>query len=598
MRPMSDRGVTPETRSPSTGAPAFAVRDRDSRARGRGAWIAGGLSLALYLSTHTSNLSVAHDGIRYMMLIEGGRVHLHPHHLLATPVAQAWLCAWRTLAGGAGVDVDSHRVVSVMNALAAAAIVALFYALLRSDRRVGAALAAGVTALVASSYGVWLYATTAETYAAPLALVMSVLVILARDRPSPRRFAVAGAVHGVAVLLHQMHVLLLPAIALLALLAARPAPRPARAARRALGAHLGVFATIVIAGYAAALWALRIDSLDAATAYLAGYAVERDYWHALGPSTLVRAGVGAVRAVIGGQFVLADPVARDLAISQLGGLRLEDEAFAVRAMPVELARALVAVALAAAVALGAIAAVAARRVVRVRRAGGARSQHPACPGSARAPVAAVWLVSYAAFFSLWVPHNLEFWVVQCLAAAWLLAIATAAHGGRWMAPAIGAVAAAVLGVNLLGSVFPLRARESDYYREAAAGYVAHTGPGDLVVVSDAWILSSHLARSGRVRVLSLDQLARRADSPGAIVAELGRELDAVLRAGHRVAISRSAVAVGGVARPRAAVRAAVAEALSRYARSGREVREVVDPFVVIDALPPASAGAAPIAADP
>src|SRR5262245_28012663 len=173
-----------------------------------GPLVVAALALCAYAATLSPNLAAAHDAVVYMNLIDGSEPAFHPHHLLFAPLAQLWIAALRHL----GVGAESSRLVALLDACAGAAGLAVVYALLRRRAEFGPAFAGVVTLCAGASFGFWFYSVSVEVYMLPLALVLAALYVLGGRGSLERRFAAAGALHGAAVLFHQLHVLFFPAV--------------------------------------------------------------------------------------------------------------------------------------------------------------------------------------------------------------------------------------------------------------------------------------------------------------------------------------------------------------------------------------------------
>jgi hypothetical protein len=493
-----------------------------SAARAWGALAVAGIALAIYAATLSPNLAAAHDAVVYMNLIDGAEPAFHPHHLLFAPLAQLWIAALRQL----GSSADSSGLVALLDACAGAAGLGLVYALLRSRASLDAPLAAAATLCAGASFGFWFYSVSVEVYLIPLALVLAALYALEGNARVERRFALAGALQGLAVLFHELHLLFLPTVIWAAWRAGRAVPG---ACLRALGVHALVFVPVVGGVYAAVMLAEGVDTLAGALRFAAGYAIGHDYWVPPSLATLPRALLGAGRSLVGAHFLFAVPPLRDALTRTLPDQGLVDEVYLVRGLGAPLAWAL----LAGALALGAgLVALAARGL----------AQRKGMNASARSlgELAAVWLASYTAFFLFWVPHNVEFWIPQCTALWLLLACAwstASAHGAR----AFAALGAALLALNYVGSIRPVGARENDYYYAQTQPFAALATPRDLIVVGDRWIFASYLERFARAPVWSLARTLRASATPREAVYGTQVAIDRTLAAGGRVLVSADAL---------------------------------------------------------
>ena len=104
-------------------------------------------------------------------------------------------------------------------------------------------------------------------------------------------------------------------------------------------------------------------------------------------------------------------------------------------------------------------------------------------------VCVLWIVVYAAFFTVWSPGYFVFWVPVLVPTAVMLALALAHYRARrgglaanWLL-GVWIVLYAVL--NAQASILPHLAPNSDPFRRIAADVRAHTQPGDIVLVAGA-----------------------------------------------------------------------------------------------------------------
>jgi hypothetical protein len=548
-------------------------------------WAAGAVvaaaGLALYLATGSQNLALAHDSVYYINSIEAGRDLFHPHHLLYAGMARLWLDAWRAVAPRA----DAVLLVGALNAVFGALSLFAVFALLRRRFGLGAAAAACGAALAGLSFGFWFYSTCVEVYLPPLCFLLLTLYVLGGSPLGPARMARAGAAHALAVLFHQSNVLLLPVV-LYALW---------RDARRRRGPWLGpalaygvTLAGLVGVPYLAVLIGpLGARTPAAALAWLTSYAQHSEYWHRLSAETLFEAATGAWRATVGSHFAFAVPQLRVWLGSVFPGQLTSDEAYLVRGLAPGFAAALVALASGFVVATAAGLAWALAR----RPAAGPRREAPF-------GLVAGWIAVYAAFFIFWVPYNPEFWIPQVtgfwilFAAAWFAPRRAAAGRGpesgsrARLALPVG-LAAALLVVNLAGSVWWTRARENDYYYVKTAPLGALTRPGDLVVFGRAWILQGYAERYGAARVLGLLEVHDATGAGGALADSVARAVELTRAAGGRVLVADDALRLEPrVARSLGPDALPVAELWQRYAGGWQTVGSAPAVYRRIDPAAP------------
>src|SRR5215208_2459398 len=163
------------------------------------------LSLAIYLTTLTQVHTF--DALSYVTSVERKpwTEVFHPHHLAYGPLGVLALHAGRALGytGGAALPMQ------VVNALAGALGVALFYALVRRVTQRGDLALAGAL-LLGGGYAYWYYAVEIEVYTVATLFLIICLEILTRPSwwRSPRSLLLLGLAQAGAVLFHQTNVLL------------------------------------------------------------------------------------------------------------------------------------------------------------------------------------------------------------------------------------------------------------------------------------------------------------------------------------------------------------------------------------------------------
>ena len=490
-------------------------------------------ALLLYGVTLSPNLSAAHDSITYINTIEVGSQDqgwFHPHHLLYSPVAAAWLGLWRYL----GVEGSSVDVVTTLNALFGALSVSIFYLLLRRRLSLSSAAALVGTALMTFSYGVWFYSTTVEVYVIPLFFLLWAFYLLTAGRISGIRAGLVGAISGLAVLFHQVHILF--AIVVLAALVLRRKHLSTSLPKALSYCFLSMAAMVLIPYGLVMFGVLGLDSAGAAWQWLTTYARDPQFWNAPGLSSLPKAAVGFGRSLVGAHFIFGISQLQGAAGSAFGANWLADEAFLVRNLTPTVAVALLG--LAAVFVLSSLAALV--YGLRKRRS---------LPPDLRIllGLTALWFAVYAAFFLLWEPFNPEFWIPQSV--CWWLALlilwsrrltpvpensAGSGHGQEtdsnkeasggpsaqnaipwrrksWLG--LAALALLLLAINFAGSIRWLMDQGNDYYAVKTTVLAANAGPGDLIVIGRGWILKHYLERSSDAQVLVLSDLYRGAPDP-------------------------------------------------------------------------------------
>jgi hypothetical protein len=217
------------------------------------------------------------DAIAYAWQIE--RFHdsgnpnwlLHPHHLIYNPLAYLW---WRGVHGlpGFARSLDAQQLLS---AVAGGAAVALAYIAARQGTG-SRMIALGLALLLWACFGLWLIATDGAIYALGLAFWMAAIALGLQllERPRPLNAVALGAVAGLAVLVHQMHLLLAPAVIVAPVLAGRTRWEQARL----LLLSLGVGSFLLFGGYALAADARDLESAESVWGWLTAYGRDGRWW--------------------------------------------------------------------------------------------------------------------------------------------------------------------------------------------------------------------------------------------------------------------------------------------------------------------------------
>jgi hypothetical protein len=286
--------------------------------------LASTVFLLLYLATLSQNLSLAHDGARYINQIDRGASLWHPHHLFYAPLASLWI---RTLRG-IGICSDSSLLVGALNAIAGALALFLFHQLVATRIGLSRRGAIAATACVGLSFGLWCYSVCVEVYLPPLALLLLSLSLLCGRRPGTWAIAGAATAHAAAVLLHQMNVLFLPVAAVAGL------QNVDRAAwTRGAAVYAAIFLAIVGATYLVVGFAVTgAESLAAWWSWTTTQAQHAGFRHELSGKSLLAACVGLGRAFVGGHFVFSIPVTSSIVKRLYPSFELRDESFLVRHM--------------------------------------------------------------------------------------------------------------------------------------------------------------------------------------------------------------------------------------------------------------------------
>ena len=321
------------------------------------------------------------------------------------------------------------------------------------------------------SYGLWHYATQAESYTLAAFFIAAFMWRFIRflKSPSVRNGVVAGAILGTATLAHQTALLLLPAAVAGAL---APTGRAERA--RATGAL--VTAAVATAGipYLVLGWTLLGLRSPVDFQRWAFGLSKWGWWGGWSAASAAQALVGATRSFVGSHFLLGLEPVRVYAMKLFPGASWEDElAIASYVSPRFALALLVTEGFVIAVALVAVA----------RRLSGIR--HLLAMDRGLTLFLVVWLAVLGIFFTWWAPERAEFWIPWFPALIMLVAIRTGHRGSDVRGPIWGAAAflAALFAVNFWGSIYPQSLDRMEPDTLAALAIEAVVEPGD-VVLSD------------------------------------------------------------------------------------------------------------------
>ena len=422
----------------------------------------------------------------------------HPHHLLfnisgAAAYAAARICGWR----GSALEC-----LEAINAAFAAFGIALFFRLL--SRKTGSVLIALAAALTGGlTYGYWVAATDGRVNTISAVLLLAAFSVLS-PAGGRRSIAAAGIVGALAVLYHESAALFVPVGTILAFFADVPGSKPPVKERiRNAAIFCGVCLGAVLAAYlVVGIAVLGMRSPHAFRHWATQYAELGWWWdfHIGRNISLDR------EALLQAIVVPSRPSAAPSAAGWLSPAAVFG-------------------------CIAALLSLAASTFLLWRQD--------------RASVAGcwVWILVYAAFFTVWSPGYFIFWIPVVLAAGILAFWGPAAASPK---PAVRGAAAAVIlawcacvgSQNATAGIRPhLRAGSSPFQR-VAADIKTHTRPGDLVVLTGEGDLAEcevNIPYFGDRDAISLHtMLARRDEDPGATKAAVRAEIETAMRGGHNI----------------------------------------------------------------
>jgi hypothetical protein len=464
--------------------------------------------LVIYLLTLTSNFTAPHDSMAYLNMLKTGEGLWHPHHLLYHVASLEWLKFWKLIFP----SVEDYRIVESFSSAWGAAVLAFVFVFFRrrfNQPPVGAWLC---TAVVGFSYGIWFYSANVEVYMPSLFFTVWTLYYLTEREWSSKQVWRIGIVHSLAILFHQMNVLLIP-IVLYKIFTQR----------KNIYVFKSMFwyglAGLVLVGGAYFLggWVAEGNNNVADwITWMRGYTETNDYWRPLTWKTPILAGLGFLRTIIGGQFFFNVGNMQTSMDSFLKVHALQDEVFLVRSLTpgVVWMAVILSVLLAVLMLLLLV-----QFIARFK-------EHRRNWGHIIVPLL-LYVAVYSAYFFFWMPEILEFWFGQCIICWWLL-LGTR-PGGRPLNIMAGIIALLLFVINYITSIKPMQDINNDIGYARIQKVRQTATPDDLVVVENPWLLREFLEyyTATPVRVIpeqGFQQIALR------------QFIDSTVSHGHRVFI--------------------------------------------------------------
>lgn len=496
----------------------------------------------------------------------------HPHHLLFNALGYVLWRAARALgyAGGSLVVLQS------LNATLGAGGVAVFYLTLRGLLQRSRWLPLLISLGLAFSFGYWLCAADGRVNMPSVFLMLCAFAVLCRamQRPRQAQAAAVGALAGGAVLFHESAGLFV-AVGLAGVLLAEddplllPAVLRLRRRRMAL-AYLGAWAATVGLPYlAVGVLALHLHSVAAFRHWTSEYA-ELGWWWDFHVLRNLRLDLYAFRHAA---FVEPPGKQGTFHLSRHIPLALKGLYFASLFGW-----------------LGAVYAFLAALPLLWRSHN--RRMMIVC---------VLWIIVYAAFFTVWSPGYFVFWVPVLVPTAVMLALALAHYRARrgglaanWL---LGAWVILYGLLNAQAYFLPHLAPNSDPFRRIAADIHRHTQEGDVILVAgagdggpcevalpyfaDREVISLHglltRSRNDKAAALTAPTPAERDAPPSAQV-----QINAALQSGHAVyaldEIIPAGVNLGTAHNPHT-----LADLASRHHLTPADLKTLLSPYALIPA---------------
>jgi len=433
---------------------------------------------AFYIINLTYNFSSASDGITYLNEFESSTNLFQPHHLFYHLTTYVWFKIVHFILP----FVDNNYIIESINIFWGAGALTIFYLILRNRFQLSGKHAFVGTLLPGFSFGVWFYSTNIEVYSPPLFFILAIIYLLAKPVLSKRDIWLIIIFHVLAILFHQVSVLLTPAIIVSLFLRRKEINFIRYFLQHAIAGGGAVILVYFITGW----FILGNNDTKSFMAWLEGYTNESGYWFPLSFHTLVNACIGFGRAFVGGHFAFKVGFVETYMNKSFFYHNLEDELYLVRNMNGTSALLLLILsALLVAITLYMIF----RILAKGRMLAGKF-------GKILVPLFSV-LIIYVGFFFFWMPQIVDFWIPQVtlvwaiLAGCWF----NLPSGKKKSAIYITSAAAGLLLiVNFFGSIHWLKTIDNDYYYAKVKEVNSMSTDKDMLLLQDGWLIKSYIRR--------------------------------------------------------------------------------------------------------
>lgn len=424
--------------------------------------------LGLYLFSLQNNFSASHDAITYLNHITKGEHLFHPHHLLYNAVVNVWLNSWHYIFP----SLPLHYIMESFSAVCGSGIVLVTYIFFTRRFFLNYTTSAVCSVIIAFSYGVWSYSTNIEVYAPSILFSLLILLRLSRKEITNYDLLVISALHILAILFHQVNVLLTPVVLLYVLKIQAPK-------WRSVSLYLVPTTFIVLVSYIIAAWFYADErSLNGITRWMLFYATELDYWHPFGYDTIPYVVTGLAHAFIGAHYIFKIPSLSDKLTGGMSEHSLSDELYLSSSLGNGFSNALLFLSIL--VAIGMVYLVV-QFIVNIRK------RFTIVQG-----ILLSTLFIYSVFFVFWMPENLEFWIFQSVI-IWMLILGNPSFFSKKFSIILPAfIAASLFLINYFGSIELLGKKNSDLYYSRVQPVSKLIESGDIVILEEPWILDGYI----------------------------------------------------------------------------------------------------------
>jgi hypothetical protein len=465
--------------------------------------------LLIYLFTLTSNFTAPHDSMAYLNMLKTDEGLWHPHHLLYHVSSKYWLHFWKLIFPSSA----DYIIVESYSSVWGAALLALVFIFFRRRFELSPLTSWLCTAVVGLSYGIWFYSVNVEVYMPALFFTLLSLYTLSRKEWSSRHVWRISIVHALAILFHQMNILLVPVVIY-------------KIATQRKNIYIfksffwyGLTGLVLVGGtYFLAGWVIEgNNNFTDWVAWIRGYTESNTYWQPFSWKTPFLAAMGFLRTIVGGQFIFRLGSMQESIGDFLKVHALQDEAFLVKG----LSPTLVWTALIMSFLLGVVMLILLVQFIARFREKMRSWKHVIMPLLLYAGI-------YTAYFLFWMPEILEFWLGHCIV-LWLLLLGTYRPAGRRLNIYAGMIAGLLFVINYTTSIKPMQSIENDIGYARIEKVRQTATENDLVVVQDPWLLKEFLEYYTKARV-------RVVPEKGFQQIALKQDVDSTVKYGHRVFI--------------------------------------------------------------
>ncbi|MGB8190667.1 MAG: hypothetical protein WCF67_02055 [Chitinophagaceae bacterium] len=428
--------------------------------------------LVIYLLTLTSNFTGPHDSMAYLNMLKTEHGLWHPHHLLYHVSSKYWLGFWKMVFP----SVEDYLIIESFSSVWGAATLSLVFRFFRKRFNLPVLTSWLGTAVIGFSYGIWFYSVNVEVYMPALFFTLWSLYILGEKEWSAKEVWRASLVHSLAILFHQMNILLVPVLLY-----------KIWSQRKNIYVFKSIFwyaltgAAVVGGMYFIGGWIIEgHNDFSKWFGWIRGYTETNEYWQPLSWKTPLFAALGFLRTIVGGQFLFRLGDAEENMNAFLKVHALQDEQFLVR----NLSTGMVWTIFILSMLLGVLMLILFIRFIRKFRENMRTSKHVITP-------LLLYVAIYSFYFLFWMPEILEFWLGHCVI-FWLLLIGTYKPVGRRLNIISGSIAVLLFVINFSSSIRPMQDIKNDigYARIEKLTHAATAN--DLVLVQDPWLLKDFI----------------------------------------------------------------------------------------------------------